>query len=235
MLEEICIDLFDEIVLFLTLKEIFKLRLMSKNIKEWIDSNTILFTKHTLKIDQGEKLVKKYRGEFTTSIESSQHTTYPWYEKVYWSNAFDKIIITSFPVFIRKLDLEGSRVTDFNLKVIILLTDLTWLSVKNTPVTDRSISWLPKMKNLRYLNLSYTDVTYEGIKELTLKHDLIMCTCRCYNATTNIDNLCEGCIDKKAKICTPIIRNLHWEVDYVKVHEILPLNAQDFIENRIWF
>jgi hypothetical protein len=70
-----------------------------------------------------------------------------------------------------RLWLDGSGVTDDNLKEIGGLTQLQWLALYRNELSDAGLKYLTGLKELRRLALSGTHVTDKGMEELTkLKH-----------------------------------------------------------------
>jgi hypothetical protein len=64
------------------------------------------------------------------------------------------------------LQLEGSTVTDVDLKNVARLESLLTLAIHSPDVTDRGVEYLAALKNLRALNLIQAKVTDAGLKRL---------------------------------------------------------------------
>ncbi len=67
---------------------------------------------------------------------------------------------------LRALQLEGSTVSDVDLKDVARLESLQTLAINSPDVTDRGVEDLAALKNLRALNLIQARVTDTGLKRL---------------------------------------------------------------------
>ena len=73
---------------------------------------------------------------------------------------------------ISHLDLSRTQVTDQSLGFVKKLKNLTWLGLRNTKVTDSGIKQLKDARFLRYLNLSGTEVSDRSIDTLAGLKDI---------------------------------------------------------------
>ena len=67
---------------------------------------------------------------------------------------------------VTKIDLNSTKATDDDLKLLGLLTALESLDLGKTKITDAGLAHLKELKNLRSLNLAFDDVTDAGLVHL---------------------------------------------------------------------
>ena len=67
---------------------------------------------------------------------------------------------------ITSVNLQGTQVTDDDLKKIAGLKNLESLNLTRTRVTDTGLKELAGLKNLKHLHLNWTAVTDVGLKEI---------------------------------------------------------------------
>ena len=77
---------------------------------------------------------------------------------------------------IRRLHLDGTKVTDEGLGTLSKLQSLTFLSLSDTTVTDAALPPLAKLAKLKQLHLSETQVSEEGIAKLQKDRPEILVT-----------------------------------------------------------
>jgi serine/threonine protein kinase len=76
-----------------------------------------------------------------------------------------RILVTSRTV--RRLNVSGSGLKDFQLRQIVRLKGLRFLDIGNTMITDAGLEPLSRCRNLTSLQLRYDSVGDEGIAHLT--------------------------------------------------------------------
>jgi imidazolonepropionase-like amidohydrolase len=65
-----------------------------------------------------------------------------------------------------KVDLNNARITDADLKLLEKFTELEWLDLRVTPVTDEGISHIAGLRRLKFLNLFRTNLSDKGLASL---------------------------------------------------------------------
>jgi internalin A len=64
---------------------------------------------------------------------------------------------------LRRIDLINTKLTDAALPTVAGFTELTWLTLDGTTVTDAGVKQLAPLKNLHTLGLGHTKVTDAGL------------------------------------------------------------------------
>jgi imidazolonepropionase-like amidohydrolase len=71
-----------------------------------------------------------------------------------------------------KIDLNNTKVTEANLKLLEKFTELEWLDLRVTPIGDEGVSHLKTLRKLKFLNLFRTNLSDKGLADLRGMTDL---------------------------------------------------------------
>ena len=67
---------------------------------------------------------------------------------------------------LRWLNLDDTNVTDATAELLVQMPELNWLHLGKTKITDDAVEFLLKLENLKYLNVSNTKISDDMYYEL---------------------------------------------------------------------